>query len=125
MWQTIIELITKLFVRDGNAQIKQAEAVVKMTMELALEFKQRLEDVEQQMAEQRREMDNLKAEYFKADGTISDLQRQIKENRQQLKEYQAKLREYERKSHADEQTIVSLRKRIEELEARQGDSNAG
>jgi chromosome segregation ATPase len=121
VWQTIFEFVARLWRSNASSQseqLRQAKMAMEMTMELALEFKQ-------QLAELRVEVDQLKADRCKDNGTIASLQRQVKQNQEQLKEYQDKLREYELKSQADEKTIASLRQRIEELEARQGDSNAG
>lgn len=108
MLQTIIEFIGKLWSRgqsDALNKLKQAEVVVELSMKMLQSQQQQIDKLTLRMDARDAELDDLKAKYHKALGTIGDMQRRLDAS--------------EDKSRQDERTIAQLKLRIEELEAKQ------
>ena len=107
MLQTIIEFVVRLWSRGQGSEsekLKQAEVVVELSMKMLQSQQQQIDKLTLRMDARDDELDDLKEKYYKALGTISEMQRRLDVS--------------EDKSRQDELTIIQLRKRIEELEAK-------
>jgi hypothetical protein len=116
--QTIIDFVVRLWSRghvSDSEKLKQAEAIVEMSLKLSQTLEARLQLIESRLDERDRELDDLKLERKKDHEKIGEMQTRLNTYEVEVQQYKRTISEM---TLHYEKTISELQQRIVELEAK-------